>query len=144
MGSSWSANRDFLVRDGMTMETCSPNAWYVLLLMCRWPVSESCHEGLHHHFWMQYCRRWKKQSGDDGHKVKAVPMQASFCFGQTEFWVCPFRLPLPSCPVRVHLGEGTFLTLTSTGLSKAHDRLRQWCAQSPVCGFTCMGCLFSD
>lgn len=131
-----------LAREGITMETGSPDTWHVLLLLCRWTVPESCHEGLHHHFWMQYCRRWKKQSGDDGHKVKAVPMQTSFCFGQSECWVCPSRHCLHPCPVRIHLEEGTFLTFT--GLSKAHDKLQQWFVPSPVwCGFSCVGSLFS-
>lgn len=134
-----------LPREGIAMETGYSDSWHVLPLLCRWTVSESCHEGLHHHFWMQYCRRWKKQSGSDGHKVKTVPMQTSFCRGQSLFWVCLSRHPFPPCPVRIHPGEVTFLTLSSTGLIKAHDKLQHWFARSLVCfGFACVGILFSD
>lgn len=39
-----------VVREGIAVENVSPDMWHVLLLLLGWTVSESCQEGLHHHF----------------------------------------------------------------------------------------------
>lgn len=117
-----------LARVGIILGIGSPHAWHAFLVfpLHRWTVSESRHEGLHHHFWMQYGRRWKKQPGHDGHKVETVPVQTSFCYVQSGArWGCLSTHNLPSCPVRIHPGEGTFLTLTGAGLSNTHIKLQQ-------------------